>query len=504
MAYSAFNPEIESHFLAAVIQFPETYGEVSLANEKDFSPVHRPIYSVIRQQLESTPAAPVTTVILADKLKAYGVDASKLAGVEPYDYMWALSAKPVKRDEAVGLLKELKLITVRRELVDKCKEAERALKETPPERFDEMVGIVDKALSSVNTEYYKASSTIDIFESIIDITEERGNNPVTADSIGYQGPFPSLNSTLGNLVFPGSLTVLAARTGQSKSSLSFFYCAYIAERYGVPILWLDAAEMTVEQLQQRAVCCFSEGRIPLWAVRSGEWRKNKEWTRIIREEIWPKVKKIRFAYCNVGNMTPKEKISFIKRHYYSKVGRGNFLLIGDDYLKGIETFGANKAEHQTMGYFVGEIKSLITDEIQAGYWTSVQQNRMGITGGKKGDELEAADSANSVGISDRITQQATNAFAMRYKVSEELAAERNLLGNMVLKPIKTREAYGVDYMKILSQVKMPNGRFAPNYYNLESQGFYFRDKGLMSAGLEALGQGVIETDPKTGEKTFQL
>jgi replicative DNA helicase len=124
MAYSPFNPEIESHFLAALIQYPETYGEVSLAAEKDFSAVHRPIYSVIRQQLEATPPAPVTTVILADKLKTYGVNASNLAGVEPYDYIWALSAKPVKKDEAVGLLKELKLITVRRELVEKCRDAE--------------------------------------------------------------------------------------------------------------------------------------------------------------------------------------------------------------------------------------------------------------------------------------------------------------------------------------------------------------------------------------------
>lgn len=492
MSYTPFNPEIESHFLACLTQFPDIWGEVSLAKESDFSPIHRPIFSVIRQQLEA--AQPVSTVILADKLKSYGVTAAHLADVEPYDYVWALGAKPVSKGDGVSLLKELKLITVRRDLIDRCKTAEKALKDTPAAAFDQMISIVDKTLTSVQTEYYTSSSTIDLFEDIIDVTETRGNNPVTADTIGYQGPFPSLNATLGNLVFPGSLTVLAARTGQSKSSLSFFYCTYIAERYDVPILWLDAAEMTVEQLQQRAICCFSQGRIPLWAVRSGEWRKHKEWTAIIRDEVWPKVKRIRFAYCNVGNMTPKDKISFIRRHYYNRVGRGNFLLIGDDYLKGIETFSANKAEHQTMGYFVGGIKSLITDEIQAGYWTSVQQNRMGITGGKKGDELEAADSANSVGISDRITQQATNAFAMRYKVSEELAVERNLLGNMVLKPIKTREAYGVDYMKILNQVKLPNGRFAANYYNLESQGFHFRDKGLMSDGLELMGRGIINTD----------
>jgi hypothetical protein len=150
MPYLPFDPEIESHFLATLVQYPQAWGEVSLAAEKDFSLIHRPIFSVVRQHLDSPGAGPITTILLADKLKSYGVDASKLSGVEPYDYIWALQAKPVRQEDAPNLLKKLRLLTVRRELVDKCKEAEKALRDTGADKFDEMVGIVDKTLSSVN------------------------------------------------------------------------------------------------------------------------------------------------------------------------------------------------------------------------------------------------------------------------------------------------------------------------------------------------------------------
>lgn len=491
MSYSAYNPEIESHFLACLVQYgAEVYGEVSLITEKDFSAVHRPIFSVIRQQLETVPAAPVTTVILADKLKAYGVDASKLSGVEPYDYIWALSAKPVAKEDATGLLKELKLITVRRELVEKCREAEAKLRETPADKFDEMVGIVDKTLSSVNTEYYSGGESTDLFSTLESVVEERGNNPIDSDSMGYMGPIPSMNKTLGGaLISPSSLTVLTARTANGKSAFSFFYCVSVAEAHSIPLLWVDSGEMTVEQLQMRAVCCLSKGRVPLWAVKSGEWRKNKLWTSIIRDEIWPRVKKIKMYYHGVGGMSPKEKISYIKRFYFNKVGRDNFLLISDDYIKGVETLGKNNAEYQSVGYYLADVKTLITEDIKASYWTSVQANRSGIHQGKKMDEI--SDNEGVISLSDRIGHNASTVLLLRHKVPDELAIEKNLLGNVVLKPLKVRESTAKQYDKILKPVKMPNGKFSQNYYNLNMNSFYYEDKGLMSEGLDMMGQGVI-------------
>ena len=272
-----------------------------------------------------------------------------------------------------------------------------------------------------------------------------------------------------------------------KSSFGFYYCVWVAEKFSLPLLWLDSAEMTVEQLQMRAVCCLSEGKIPLWAVRSGEWRKNPVWRQLVHDEIWPRVKRISMSYKNVGMMSPKEKVAFIRRFYYSKVGRSNFLIIGDDYLKGIESLSKNSAEYQALGYYVGAVKSLVTDDINAGYWTAIQGNRSIITAGKKMSELQDSGEQGA-SISDRVVQQATNAFLMRYKIPEELANEHGLFGNIVLKKAKLREGYGRDYEKIARPIKLPNGSFTENYWHLQSTNFHYTDKGLHSDAMEALGQ----------------
>lgn len=500
MAYIPYNPEIESHFLAALTQYPDIWGEVSLAKESDFSVIHRPIFSVLRQQLES--GAPVSTVILADKLKSYGVTASHLADVEPYDYIWALGAKPVNRADGISLLKELKLITVRRDLINRCKTAEKALKDTPAAQFDQMISIVDKTLSSVQTEYYRDDGATDLFATLESRVEELGNNPVDSDSMGYTGPLPSINMTLGgSLISPSSLTVLTARTANGKSAFSFFYCVSVAETHNIPLLWVDSGEMTVEQLQMRAVCCLSKGRVPLWAVKSGEWRKNKDWTRIIRDEIWPRVKRIKMYYQGVGGMTPKEKISFIKRFYFNKIGRDNFLLISDDYIKGSETLGKNTAEYQSVGYYLSDVKTLITEDIKASYWTSVQANRMGIHQGKKVEEI--ADNEGVISLSDRVGHNASTILLLRYKVPEELAAERNAFGNIILKPLKIRESTAKQFEKMLKPVKTPTNRFVQNYYNLNMNSFYYEDKGLYSDSLDKLGRGVISTDT-SGDKVITI
>lgn len=508
MAYSPFNPEIESHFLAHLLQYPAEYGETgALITEKDFSPVHRPIYSVVRQQLEATPPQPVTTVILADKLKAYGVDASKLAGVEPYDYLWALSAKPIKKDEGVSLRDQLKLLSVRRELVDKCREAEKSLKETPPDRFDEMVSIVDRALTSVNTEYYRGTDTTNLFAGMEDKIEEEGNNPPADGEVdGYNGPFPSFNEVFGPLTYPGAFSLVGARSGAGKSSLSWFYTSHVAEKNELPLLILDVAEMTPEEIQYRAVCALSGGRIPYWMLQNREWRKSVEFTRLIREDIWPRVKKMMKTgvyYHNVGGMSGKDIISYIKRWYFQHVGRENMAIINLDYIKSMESFnGRQTSEHAAIGNYVADLKTLITTDIKAAIWTSVQNNRSSIVVGKSGADL-SAENDGQMGLSDRIIQQATHGFIMRYKTPEELAAEGNRFGNVKLVCVKHRRM-GRRAYDFLTPVKTPAGKFVTNYFNLETKGFAYFDKGTYKEMIDKTGQGIIQVDEKTGEKMFEL
>ena len=75
---------------------------------------------------------------------------------------------------------------------------------------------------------------------------------------------------------------------------------------------------------------------------------------------------------------------------------------------------------------------------------------------------------------------------------EELAMEKDLFGNMKLTPVKTREALGKDSDKALRPIKLPNGKFVTNYFNLDSKGFYFTEKGDLRRVLEVLGQSAVD------------
>ena len=505
-SYQAYNTELERHYLSALIKHPDQWGEVAAFSDSgDFSKIHRPFFDIIKFQLEQTPRGSISPVVLADLIKKYNVT---LEGISPYEYLQSMEIVPTNEKNVGEFAKELKRHTVRRELVKKCNEALEGLKDSQDKTAGEMIDIVDKTLTDINTTYFQ-QETEEIFSSLIEVVEERGNNPIDASQIGFMGPFDSINKTIGSLSYPSAFTVVGARTANGKSSLGFFHNTYVAERYEVPVLHLDAGEMTPKDLQMRAVCALSAGRVPLYMVKSGEWRKSKELTDIIRGEIWPRVAKIKTYYQNISKMSPKEFVSFIKRFYYNKVGRNNHLLIHWDYIKGLEAVGKNSSEHQSIGYMIGDLKSLITEQggITASVWTSVQNNKMGIYNGKSASDI--VDSEESMSLSDRIIQQATNAFTMRFKIPEEILREGSAFGNVMLKSTKERELLGKNYQDMLTPVKMklagsqgakPVYKMLKNYFNIQSTNFSYFDKGDLRGMVEALGQAPVKLDEKSQEK----
>lgn len=487
--------DIEQHLIGLLLHSPETWPEVNMIAAKDFSLVRRPIINVIRQQLDVIPQGSVTPVILAEKLKSYGTN--DVGGVDTLVYLEGLARRGrlIEPKEAVNLLKELKTATVRRELIEACDEAKRAVQSG--KTLDEMVGAVDKTLSGVSTSYFTSGTTFDVFESLEANVEARGSQE--KEDLGYVGVLPSVDRTLGPLIHKGSFTNISARSGNGKSSFGFFYSVGTAELHNLPILWLDAGEMTPEQLQFRAVCAFSKGRIPLWAVRSNGWRKNKEWVDIMRGEVFPRAKRLvgRFHYKNVGGMSVKEKTAFMRRHYYNKVGRGNFLIIVDDYLKGMESLNKETKEYQSIGYYTSDVKSLVTSEIDAGFMTFTQSNRFGITKGKKENEIQDNDSV--VSLSDRIKDNCTSNFILRYKVMQELAREKHAFGNVLLKNLKIREGLGKDYEFFARPIKTAAG-YAEDYFNLDYHGFHYTDKGLFSDVLKMLGHVAVDLSQREGDE----
>lgn len=494
---SLYLPDIEQHLLGLILHDPSTYADVSMLEEKDFGEIRQPVFKVIRQQLDSTPPQSIAPIVLVEKLKAYGK--TTIGEVDALIYLEGLQRRGrlIEKKEAEGLYKLLKLHTVKRESIEKIDKAKIQIAKA--ESFNDIIGAVDQTMSGVNTDYFHNDETIQVFEGMIDKIEEEGNHPLEPGKIaGLEGPFSAITQTIGSLSYRGAMVVVGARTNQGKSSLSWFYNMLTAEKNKVKMLTLDAAEMTPDEIQYRTVCALSKGEIPYWALENRQWRKHPHWEKMIRGDIWPRIQMMEKLgishYKNIGTMNPKDIIRFIRRFYFNKIGRGNFLIINYDYFKGMASLGRNNvAEYQLIGDFINELKTLITEEIDACVWGGVQNNKTGITlDNPKEKGPQNSENDGQMGLSDRIIQQATHGFIMRYKTPEEIGHEKNRFGNVKLVPVKKRKMTGPRYEELLYPVKLPSGRHVNNYFNLESRGFGYTCKGSLKDMMDTLGHTAID------------
>jgi hypothetical protein len=155
---------------------------------------------------------------------------------------------------------------------------------------------------------------------------------------------------------------------------------------------------------------------------------------------------------------------------------------------------------------IGDLKSLITTEIDAAVWTSVQNNKMGVYNGKKSDQV--IDNEENMGLSDRILQQSTNSFTMRYKLPDEISREGGLFGNVMLKPLKERKLLGKNFQDMLDYVRVvtkgPDGKstieYKKNYFNLESKSFCYFDKGSLKDMMVKTARTPLKIEFNADEK----
>lgn len=476
--------QLEKVVLASLFEFPDVISETeNCFSEKDFTHVlHSACFSLLREAHGNNQA--IDPTILAQKLSLMGL--KTFEELDIFSYLNSISYNKVASKEILKeYIEELIKLHKLRDMLLQTEKAKRFILENKEKPLDYLYTELDKINNEVVSKYNNKAKLVNIFSDIKEKIEARVDAP--PDKF-LTGPFKTINDIYGTLLPPASLNVIGARSGVSKTALSMFYLLHIAERYDLPILHLDFSEMTLEQLQFRAVCSFTNGIVPYHSLFRGTWKKHPEWERLVKK-VWPRVQKLRMFYYDVGSMTQQQQLSLIKRVYYKEVGRGNDMLLNYDYLKPFDSDNLNSPEWKVMGHFIQDYKSLVNNEIpQIRGWFSLQVNRLGITNNKSSSQVD--DSENTFGISDRIMQQSTSSFLIRQKTHDEISAEANRFGDLKMIPVKFREVLGDQWERHFKWIKTHTGAFRKNYINLKMRAFYFEDMGDLQVVTDFLNNQV--------------
>ena len=472
--------QCEKYCLGGLMKHPEIFPEIDLLVKEDTfgQATHKVIWNILKHSLLKNES--VTPTLVAQKISNLNIKTKD--DISIFDYLNAISFSQITAKGTIDNFKELVKLAVLRDLVLSSDKAKKFVLENKNKELKEIVSGID----AINNEKVAAlyqnidSEVTNIFDNVEQMIEDIAQNPPDPESF-LMGPFPSINDLYGSLHKPSNVTLIAARTGVGKSAFAMYYNIWLAEKHNLPLLWLDFGEMTVKEQQFRAICSLTKGQVPLHHLEYGTWRQNAEYTDIVRS-TWERVKKIKFYFQDVSNFGSQEVLSFIRRFSYNKVGRNNPFLVVYDYFKPFDTKDFNRPEWKQMGHFLQDVKSFIVNEIPIPFFGAIQINRAGITTNKTSDQVD--DSENAIGLSDRITQQSSHAFILRFKTMDEIAVEENRFGNMKLINVKHRHL-GKDFMNAIRPVKIGK-RYLKNHINIEGGSFYYEDRGDLNHAAKIL------------------
>jgi replicative DNA helicase len=494
-----YSYECEQQLLAGLIKHPKVYAEIAIfIAEDDFfsesSLVNKTIFCVLRQALSA--GEQIDEVILAERVQSLGISFEDNLSLA--DYIKALAMRKVSASSLVDTAKELKKLTVKRglceaaaEIVDKVS----SMPNTAP--YDEIIECADQIYNDKVNLYQEGSDAPEnIFEDMEEIIELRGNNPI--EEFGFLGPHESINNLYGSLLRPGNISVIVARSGVGKTQFCMDFCTKTSAKYkNLPVLHLDNGEMSKEEITNRQ--CASMSGAPLHLIETGKWRQaGEEMVNRVRE-AFKRIKDMKFYYYNVGGMSADNMINVVKRFYFSKVKRGNHMILSFDYIKTTFEKFSSKTEWQIVGEMVDKFKRLVQKDIvfegepMIAMMTSVQSNRTGITGNRNSDALIEDESI--VSLSDRIIQFSSHLLSIRPKTTDELQSEPQSFGTHKLTCFKHRHL-GPDVYRALNPVELPDGTKKRNFINLEIANFNITDKGDLKDMADHMLLNDVELNPQ--------
>lgn len=486
----------ERVLLAGIFSNPDFFiTEIShFISEKDFyskdSVVNKTIFLRIKTLLDDNKKIDIS--LLSHHLSTLNLSFKDNITIGQYLESLDLLSQNTPSESLKNAAEIIKKLSIRRELCGTGENITSAMKSLDStSSYDEIIETCDKIYNE-KIELYENTSgkAVNLFEVMSDIVYERADDRSIYKDIGPMGPHKSLNNLCGSLTKGGHITIICAGSGVGKTQFTTHYCMYVAGKHKIPILHLDNGEMSEEEIAFRMAASYS--RVPLHLIESGDWADDSN----CRERVENALKKInadeiKYDYYNVGGKNIDEILTYVKRYYYSQIGRGNKLVINFDYIKSsFEMTNKFKTEYQVVGEMVDKFKKVIQRDLvfegkpQVSLMTSVQANRVGTVGNRTSEAV--VDDESVISLSHRIKQFCSHLLILRNKTADELQSDPIFCGRHIMKIEKARN-HGADTARLENYVEMPDGTQKKNYVNFEFDNFKIIDRGdLIDLNNQAL------------------
>jgi len=485
--------KVEQSLLGALIKTPEVFYDIDhFVSEIDFTnDVNGTVYSIIRQLCNSKEK--FDKVILAQKIQNLGISFQE--DLDIYDYLDCISLPVSNKESVIKYAQELKKLSIRRDIKNMAQRIIETATGNTNKDINELIAEIDSIYGQKINSFDATDEIRNIFDDIENFIEEKGNQP--QEEIGVQLNYPEFSRLYGGLR-SGNLYAIVSRPGQGKSSflLEMSLGAYLKNKK-VNVLYLDT-EMFSEDVKLRIAS--AKTGIPFWYIDTGNWRKNPEMTQKMRDFL-AEFKQYNYTHHCVGNKSVDEIISFIRRWYYSKVGRGNPALICYDYVKLTgEKVGANWAEHQAIGEKIDKLKK-VSEEINCPLFTAMQMNRSGENFNRNAGDV--TDDSSAIALSDRLQWFSSYVGIFRRKTLDEMERDTPEFGTHKLITLKSRfQGKNAAGHQDLLRRRDANGdeRYVQNFINFQINNFRVEERGSLNDIIERERQtfSLNDSNPHDG------
>lgn len=465
---SIYSLQIEKYVLSGLIKYPDAFSDIeSFINENDFvNEVHYTIFCVFKETFNKGES--VDKILIAQKAKNLGITFKDQA-IDIFNYVNSICLIPTTRPGLIEGSKELLKFRIRREIEETGESIKKFANNCADKPIEEIITESDKIYNNKICAYTSANNKPeDITSNVIEIIEERGNNPIS--ETGLITPHPNFNRFYGG-IRPGNIYAFVSRPKHGKSTiLNDLAIKVTSLNKGCRALVLDT-EMTTLDMKFRVASSLTG--ISVWHLETGNWKKSNDLYKKFQEKKSDILKiQNQVDHLQVSGKPIEEVVSIVKRWYFSKVGRGNPCIIVYDYIKLTGETSGNKKEYELIGEKVNALKELSL-ELDIPILTACQLNRSAENG---------VDDSSAISQSDRLQWFASFVGIFRRKTAEEMALDGEEFGSHKLIPLATR-FQGQDAQGHHDLIRIKEGRsvkYVPNFISFNISNFNVEERGTLS------------------------